>query len=59
MCGNNICSQMVQENKSQNGKRILHTAEECKLLADSNLGSKINNFENEDIIYACIFLHRM
>ena len=59
MCGNNMCNEMVQENSPQNQKRILHTSEECELLANSDLGSTINNFENDDIIYACIFVHRM
>ena len=59
MCGNDNCNKMVQENHPANGKRILHTQEECKLLSNCSLGAEISDYENDNIVFACLFIHRM
>ena len=59
MCENNECNEMIQASHAENGKRILHTPEECKLLSKTNLGTNINDFDADNIVFACLFIHRM
>ena len=59
MCGDEVCNQMLQKDPAANGKRLLHTKEECDLLSNSRLGNQIEDFEKENIVFACIFIHRM
>ena len=59
MCDKEGCKDMINEDRSLNGRRLLHTKQECQLLSESGLGGCIDEFENDNVIFACIFLHRM
>ena len=59
MCGNNECDELLNNEHSSNERKTLHTKQECESLSASGLGATINDFENDDIIFACIFIHRM
>ena len=50
---------MVGENSVVNGIETLHTKEECQLLSKCGLGSDIVDYQKDNIVYACIFIHRM
>ena len=59
MCGGNECDELLNNGHNSNERKRLHTEQECESLSASGLGASINDFENDDIIFACIFIHRM
>ena len=60
VCEKAECRSIANTNGLPNGNNnILHTSKECELLACSDLGSSIIDYEQDNMTFAAIFVYRM